>query len=109
MTLIPDPPLPFIDDPVPNNPEGRNLREDAARWLAEHPSLYGDFESAALALHAEGKRFGIGLLAERIRWTNPARYSGFKINNNHRAYIARQLVSDHPELLATLRFRKTRY
>lgn len=109
-TYISDPPLPFIDDPVEQNPGRKDLRQAAEEWLGEHPGIYEDFERAALALHHEGRAFGAKLLAERVRWA-PSRSWGrdFYINNNHVAYIARRLAEDHPELLGRLRFRKTRY
>lgn len=108
-TYISDPPLPFIDDPVEQNPGRKDLRAEAEAWLAAYPNLYAAFEEAAIFYLGRGESFGAKFLAERVRWETEGEYPGFKINNDHVAYIARKLVEDHPELLGRLRFRRTRY
>ena len=101
-----------IGPTIRNNPQGRNLRRRAERWIAENPQIYAMFVRFALDLAAKRQSFGIGLLAERVRWECKIQARSdaeYRVNNNHRAYIARRLVQDHPELESLLRFRETRY
>lgn len=110
---IPDPPERLIESARPNNPEGRDLRAEAQRFIEEHPEVYALFERFALEAAAKRRPFGIGLLAERVRWeaivVGGASEDGYKVNNNHRAYLARKLLADHPQLEGLLRFRRTQY
>jgi hypothetical protein len=55
-----------------------------------------------------GKRIGINALFERLRWeiaisTNE---DDFKLNNNHRAFYARMLMENEPELAGLFALRK---
>ena len=86
-------------------------REAAAVWIDDNPRGWVLFERFALEAAGTGSPFGIGLIAERVRWETflaSRDRDGFKINNNHRAYLARALVAIHPELDGLLRFRRTR-
>ena len=108
---IPDPPPP-IWPAVENNPDKDDLRAKAAEWIFRNPEAYAYFEKFSLQMANAGRQFGIGLVAERVRWEcylKTTDEDGYKINNNYRAYIARKLVSDHPEIRPFLQFRKTRY
>lgn len=108
-------PLPWMIDPAQeNNPENRNLREEAERWIAENPAGYDLFLRFAREALRSGRRFGAKELAERVRWEarmtwKPDDDRGFKINNNHVAYIARALVEDVPGVENLMRFRGTRW
>lgn len=84
-----------------------NKHEAAAReWIDANPKAFALFERFALEAASKGRRFGIGFLAERVRWECwIGQYTDFKINNNHRAYIARELVHRHPELKDLIEFR----
>jgi hypothetical protein len=77
-------------------------KHDAAAqaWIDANPAVFAIFERFALELAAEGRRFGIGLLTERVRWEVAFVYRrhDWKINNSHRAYIARALIRRHPQL-----------
>ena len=96
-----------------NNPNGDDLRAKAAAWIDANPVAYARFERFALEAARSGRHFGIGLLTERVRWEALVRIQqdedGYRINNNHRAYIARKLIADHPQLDGLIRFRKTRW
>lgn len=114
MTSLASPPK-RIPDPVNVEPAVRvttdDLRSAAEQWIATNPQVYALFERFALEMHARGRKFGVGLLTERVRWEcaiTTASDDGFKINNNHRAYIGRKLVADHPQLQSFLSFRETR-
>jgi hypothetical protein len=57
-------------------------------------------ERFALEKLARQQRFGIAQLVERVRWDVPIAIekddAGFRLNNNHRAYIARELIDEIP-------------
>lgn len=90
--------------------EDSGLEARAHAWMDEHPEAMALFERLALQAVKAKRRFGIGLLTERVRWeAKVSRWvDGFKINNNHRAYIARELVRRYPSLSAWLELRTVR-
>lgn len=97
--------------PSPSPPQNGDLRAAAEAWLSANPRVYDLFVRFALEAAAAGKPFGAKLLAERVRWevmVASRDAAGFKVNNNHVAYVARRLVRDHPHLRQWLRFRQTR-
>ncbi len=53
---------------------------------------------------------GIGALFERLRWEMQLKTDGgeFKLNNNHRAFYARMLMENEPELSGLFALRKQR-
>jgi hypothetical protein len=68
------------------------------------------FETMALTRARLGQKFGIGALTEVVRWEVAIQTrrvgDGFKINNNHRAYIARELLRRVPSLRDFLELRE---
>lgn len=73
-----------------------------------HPEIYRLFEQYALKAAAQGRRFGINLLRERVRWECAFSYdTEFKICNTHSPYIARRLLRQHPHLGDFLTVRST--
>ena len=109
---IKDPPnlLPFEEN---NPPPKKDLRQEAERFIAEHPEVYAlfrDFADEMLRVH---EPFGAKLIAERVRWEVKTMWKkddrGFKLNNNHTAYIARKLIEDEPRLADLIRCRVTVY
>lgn len=100
--------LPFQEN---NPPPKKDLRREAEKFIDEQPDAYALFERFALEMLAVGRKFGIGALTERVRWEITMTWDpdarGFKINNNHRAYIARQLIEDHPGLADLIQVRRT--
>lgn len=90
----------------------KDLRAEAEAWIDANPQAYAIFVRFAKRAATMGRPFGIGLLTERVRWEaffDRSDTDGYKINNNHRAYIARRLVEDVPEAASLLRFRGTGY
>lgn len=88
---------PLFDPPEDSNP----LRIAAQEWMDTHPHAMALFERFALDAAKRGRKFGIALLTERIRWEyRIERNEGdtYKIANAHRAYIARELINRHPFL-----------
>jgi len=87
-----------------------NHREAAERWMRDHPLAMDLYRRLALNALARGHRIGIALLTERIRWefiVDRISNEVFKIPNNHRAYIARQLIHDIPGLAKILTVHRT--
>jgi len=81
----------------------RNKHEAAFnRWLDENPVVMNLFVAFAKERVRTGRRFGIGALTERVRWElalpSDSGSRGYKINNNLRAYIARELIRQVPEV-----------
>ena len=80
-------------------------------WITLHPHVFLLFESFALEMRDRDAKFGIGMLAERVRWEVAASWlpsDGYKINNNYRAYLARDRIAKHPELARLMTTRKVR-
>lgn len=88
---------------------GSRWRLKAEAWMEEHPEAMRLLESLALQSAGAGRPFGIGALTERVRWFFKVEKGdeAFKINNNYRAYIARELVRRHPDLEGLIEFRST--
>ena len=91
----------------------RNILEHKYRvWLETHQDVFALFEQYALVMLHVSRRFGIGMICERVRWEVRTTWrnddEGFKINNNWRAYIARDLIVKHPALEALLETRLVR-
>lgn len=104
---------PTIEQPAKeNNPQKKDLREDTRRWLASHPRVGEMLLKFARELAARGRRFGIALLFERVRYEvlmNVDQGEEYKLNNNWRSYVARWLISQDPSLEKFMEFRKVRY
>ena len=80
-------------------------------WIDQNPHVYALFERFAMQMHARGRRFGVKALAERVRWecaVTSVSDDGYKIANNHTAYVARRLIRDHPELASLIQTKRTR-
>jgi len=109
--VISDPPADRIEPARKNNPQGLDLRAEAERWVLENPSAYELVKRFALEAARTGRRFGMKLVVERVRWESflIGEEDGYKVNNNHTAYLARKLVADRPQLTNLLQFRQTRY
>ena len=105
-----DPPKKLIDKAVKNNPENEDLRRKAEVWIAENPRVMDLYRQFAKELLAMKRKFNVSLLTERVRWECMLSFDeDFKISNNHRAYIARKLTEEMPELKAIFKFRETRW
>lgn len=88
----------------------KDRHQEYLAWKAKNPNVYQLFVQFALQM-ATRRRFGIGLITERVRWEMAFQYpsADFKINNNFRAYIACDLIDDHPNLAGKLELRRVRY
>ena len=74
------------------------------QWAAFHdanPDVYLELRRIALALVRRGRRrYGIGGIFEVLRWQRAMNTTDtdFKLNNNYRAFYARFLMNQEPEL-----------
>ena len=79
----------------------REIFEGFRDWILAHPDAWALFERFSLQAVAAGrKKIGAGMVAERIRWATQVELdegSGFKLNNNYRAFLARLFVTKHPQ------------
>jgi hypothetical protein len=75
-------------------------------WKARHPEVFRLYLDLARVALRTGKKFSVSLLTEQIRWrelTGETQVLGDRaINNNFRAYIARDLIAAMPELAGVL-------
>ena len=97
--------LSLCEAPARNGLEAR-YRE----WLHEHWPVFKLYERFALEACERRKQFSISLLTERIRWEVfmgiHKDADGYRINNNYRAYIARDLLQKYPQLYGLLETRR---
>mgnify|MGYP003146859338 CR=1 FL=1 len=95
-----------------NNPEGKNLRLEAARWIKENKKVADLFFKYAQDAAKQQQAFGIKLIAERVRWQVVIVWgvkNKFKVNNNHCPYIARWIIARDRTIERFIRFRKVKY
>ena len=65
-----------------------------------NPHVYEKLVEIAFEAHSRGRRhWGIAALFERLRWISQFETTGdpYKLNNDYRAFYARQLMKDHPQ------------
>ncbi len=98
----------FQEQPAPTR---GNLRKLAAEWMERNPQVVSMFERYALDMANKGRRFGINLLRERVRWDCLYNYASeeFKFCNSFSPYVARELVRRHPHLRQHMNFRRTKH
>lgn len=87
--------------------KGDRFKEEADAWIDANPEAW-EFMASQAVMSARNRRlFGIGALCEVVRWQmrNVQGNTGFKLNNNHRAYFARRLIKEHPEVEPYIRTR----
>jgi len=88
---------------------------EAAFWTfhRDNPHVYAVLTRLArewMAVHGQG-RLGIGMLFERARWDiimATRDVLGFKLNNNHRAFYARLIMTQEPDLADVFALRRQR-
>jgi hypothetical protein len=109
-TRIPDPSPPAKVERRPRVVKA-NYRDQAETFIKENPAIWSAFVRFAQEAAACGGVIGAKFIAERVRWEMRVvkRAPGFKINNNHVAFLARELVRRHPELAELIRFRRARF
>jgi hypothetical protein len=86
-------------------------QQQADQFIRSNPTVWRDLVDAARKLAARGRRFGMKGLVEWARWqwifaSDDAQ--GWKLNNNHTAYLARRLCEEVPECRDYIEFRRVR-
>lgn len=85
--------------------------QEFATYHADNPHIYVKLREYALeAKRAGRKRLSINLLFERLRWYTTVETQGdeFKLNNNWRAYYARLLMTQEPQLAGMFETRRSK-
>jgi len=101
----PEPPPPPTGPPadIPDHAANRYRHYVAWRVTREGMRTYSLIQARALTLLSEGeRRVSVNALAEEVRRRKR------KVNNTYRAWIADDLVREHPELLAVIERRERR-
>ena len=84
------------------NAHGLTLDQQLEAFHAENPHVYEMLRHLALDAARHGRRLGIAMLFEVLRWqyamNTTDQASEFKLNNNYRAFYARLLMEKEPEL-----------
>jgi hypothetical protein len=79
---------------------GTDLQQRYLEWKYDNPSGYALLEKFALECLARGRRFSTRALVHRARWearmTWEKDQDGFKINDHHSPYLARDLIQRYP-------------
>jgi hypothetical protein len=84
------------------NAHGLTLDQQFEQFHAANPHVYDALRRLALDAARRGRRFGIGMLFEVLRYEYGIRTSDqsseFKLNNNYRSFYSRLLMEREPEL-----------
>ncbi len=87
------------------------LRDRAEKWVGDNPEVFALFEKFALQIAQRKRKFGMKLIAERVRYEVMMSWDkdseGFKVNNSYVSHIARILAEKHPHLAEWIEFRAT--
>ena len=83
--------------------EDRTLRAKFERFDEEHPDVYRQLVRLTREWMSVGHRkLGIATLFERLRWewhvSGLADEDGYKLNNSYRAFYARKIMAENPDL-----------
>lgn len=93
---------PSLFDPIVNvNAAGLTLEQRFAAFHAANPHVYAWLRDQALSAKRRGRRVGIKMLYEVLRWQVAMNTSGdeaFRLNNNWPSFYARLLMEREPEL-----------
>ncbi len=86
------------------------LEQQFQQFHAKNPHVYEALRTRALRAKRKGFRPGIGCLFEVLRWSYGLTTEGddFKLNNNYRAFYARMLMDQEPELEGFFELRRQR-
>lgn len=87
------------------------LEQRYHRWRDANPNAMALFERFARQAVKAGEPIGVKALVERVRWEvkiHTQSADGFKLNNSHTAYLARDLAARVPGLKALIETRKVK-
>ena len=92
----------LFDRIVTINAHGMTLEQQFEAFHQANPQVYPALRRLALDAARHGRRLGIGMLFEVLRWQYAMNDDGpgqeFKLNNNYRAFYARLLMEREPDL-----------
>jgi len=94
---------------IPRKKGKLTLDERFEAWVKANPHIVARFLRFAREAQASGRRrFGIGMIAERVRWYTyvESKEDGYRVNNSYRSRLARLLVERDPSLAGMFEFRK---
>lgn len=100
--------LPEFDGPLFDEADPRLLRR-FAKYHAENPNVFAEFETYARRIAATGRqRYSAWVIIQVIRWDYDIRTTGevFQINNDFIALYARLLITRVPWFASFLELRK---
>jgi hypothetical protein len=93
-------------------PEETELRDSYRRFHRENPAVYSTLVALARRWQRRhpGRKCGIGMLYEVARWTIEMQTKGepLKLNNNYRAFYAREIMDREPDLEGIFDIRRQR-
>jgi hypothetical protein len=76
-----------------------NLQVRYNEWRQENQDVFELIEKTALSMCGRGRRFSIDGVVHHVRFNEfftGYRDDPYRINNNHVAYIARELLAEYP-------------
>jgi hypothetical protein len=89
-----------------------DLERRFVEFHGKNPEVYVQLVRLARILKARGhKRIGIAMLFEQLRWQYALKttdLSGFKLNNNYRAYYARLIMEKNLDLVGFFETREVK-
>ena len=91
--------------------EPDEAREKFAAFHHDNPRVFHELVRLARQLRAQGrKHYGIAGLFEVLRWHRALETTDeeFKLNNNYRAYYAREIMAACPDLVGFFKIREQR-
>ena len=94
---------------IPRKKGKLTLDERFEAWVKDNPHIVDCFLRFAREARDSGRRhFGIGVIAERVRWYTSveSKQDDYRINNSYRSRLARLLVERDPSLAGMFEFRK---
>jgi hypothetical protein len=100
----------IITDPAgDDDPRGGTLAERAARFHAQNPAVYRFAVSISRYVKRSGvEHYGIGAIWEVMRFKYLETHGDlYKLNNNHRAWYARLIMAQEPDLAGFFSTRET--
>lgn len=81
--------------------------KQALAWIEQNPAIFAEIERIAMVYVAKQQRFSIDAIGHIIRWERKFLWSGdFKVNNNHLATVADELIRRHPAVAKYVQRRK---
>ena len=94
---------------IPRKAGKLTLDERFEAWAQDNAHIVDCFLRFAREARDSGRRhFGIGVIAERVRWYTSveSKQDDYRINNSYRSRLARLLVERDPSLAGMFEFRK---